>query len=163
MTHLRSASLACALSFLALPAASQEITLGLGVTDFSESGDDSAVFDFEYRHSSFFERRRFSAAFGVNASVSAEGDLFVGAGLWNRVQFDNGVFIDSSIMPGFYEEGTAGNDLGQTFEIRSLLGVGYKFDNGRAISAAIAHKSNAGLSDDNPGANSYSIRYHISF
>lgn len=163
MTTFRIATLAIAISLPAVPVAAQEFTLGLGATDFNASGDDSAIFDFEYRHSPFFQRNRFSSAFGANASVTGEGDLFVGAGLWSRFQFENGLFLETSVMPGLYDEGTDGNDLGSAFEIRSLFGIGYKFDSGRAISAAIAHKSNASLADDNPGMNSYSIRYHFSF
>ncbi|WP_299281135.1 acyloxyacyl hydrolase [uncultured Tateyamaria sp.] len=148
---------------LSAPASAQELTFALGATDFGEGGEDSAVFDFEYRHTPFVQKRIRSHAFGANASVSGEGDVFIGAGLWTRWQWDSGWFIDSSLMPGLFEEGTDGNDLGSSFEFRSLLGLGYQFDNGRAVSAAISHKSNASLADDNPGMNSYSIRYHVKF
>ena len=66
-------------------------------------------------------------------------------------------------MPGLFEEGTDGNDLGLAFEVRSLAGLGYRFDSGSAISLAVSHKSNAGLGDSNPGANALLLRYHRSF
>ena len=163
MTSFRVAALAIVVSLVPVYTIAQEITLGLGATDFRDDGEDSAIFEFEYRHRPFFERRRFSTAIGATASVTGKGDLFVGAGIWNRFQFENGVFIESSFMPGLSNAGTTNNDLGSTLEFRSLLGVGYKFDNARAISAGLAHKSNAGLGDDNPGLNTLSIRYHISF
>jgi hypothetical protein len=141
----------------------QEMTLGLGATDYGDVGKDSVAFEVEYRHKPFSQRRVASFAWGANASVSAEGDVFVGGGFWARWQWNSGWFIDNSIMPGVYKEGTSNNDLGSAFEIRSLLGVGYKFDDGSAISAAFAHKSNASLATDNPGANTYMVRYHISF
>ncbi|MEL6465089.1 MAG: acyloxyacyl hydrolase [Pseudomonadota bacterium] len=149
---------------LSLTAASaQELVFGLGGTDFTEEGDDSVALDLEYRHSPFLERTVLSLAFGANLGVTGEGDVFIGGGLWSRWQWQSGWFIDASVMPGLYEEGTDGNDLGSAFEIRSLLGVGYQFANGNALSAAISHKSNASLADDNPGMNVYSVRYHLKF
>ncbi|MBV7409036.1 acyloxyacyl hydrolase [Maritimibacter sp. DP1N21-5] len=147
----------------ATSASAQEWTLGLGTTDFGDQGQDSLALDLEYRHTPFIEKRVLSVAWGVNVALSAEGDSFIGGGIWSRWQWQNGWFIDNSIMPGFFEEGTAGNDLGSSFEIRSLLGVGYQFDNGHALSAAISHKSNASLADDNPGMNTYTLRYHFRF
>lgn len=144
-------------------ATAQEWTFGLGATDFGDQGDDSVALDLEYRHKPFVERRVMSVALGANLALTGEGDVFVGGGIWSRWQWQSGWFIDNSIMPGLYEEGTEGNDLGSAFEIRSLLGVGYQFDNGHAISAAISHKSNASLAEDNPGMNTYSIRYHFKF
>ncbi len=164
MTRIRVAFCSSVLLLLTtLTANAQELTFGLGTTDYGDAGQDSVAFDLEYRHAPFLQRRVMSVALGANASVSAEGDLFVGGGIWTRWQWDSGWFIDNSIMPGLYEEGVAGNDLGSAFEIRSLLGVGYQFDNGHAISAAFSHKSNASLATDNPGMNLYTIRYHISF
>lgn len=64
-------------------------------------------------------------------------------------------------MPGAFDEGPEGNDLGHTFEIRTLLGTGYRFDNGSSISASGFHISNAGLGDTNPGADGILIRYHF--
>lgn len=144
-------------------ASAQEVTFALGTTDYGEGGQDSAIFDLEYRHTPFLQKRVLSVAWGANASVTGEGDAFIGGGIWSRWQWNSGWFIDNSIMPGLYEEGTFQNFLGSTFQIRSLLGVGYQFDNGHAISAAISHKSNANLADENPGMNAYSLRYHFRF
>ncbi|MEL6885095.1 MAG: acyloxyacyl hydrolase [Pseudomonadota bacterium] len=156
-----------ALALIALLAASgveaQEITLGLGTTDYGEQGSDGAAFALEHKHRPFRQKRVMSLSFGAAATVSAEGDVFLGGGLWTRWEWPSGWFVDNSVMPGLYEEGTAGNDLGSTLQIRSLLGVGYRFDNGGALSVALTHKSNAGLADDNPGANAYLLRYHFSF
>jgi lipid A 3-O-deacylase len=147
----------------ATPSQAQEFTFALGATDFDDTGADSAVFDIEYRHKPFVQRRVRSHALGANASVSAEGDVFIGGGMWTRWKWDSGWFIDTSLMPGLFEEGTSGNYLGSTFIIRSQWSVGYNFGNGRAVSAAVSHKSNAGLADENPGMNTYSIRYHFEF
>jgi len=147
----------------AMSAQAQEWVFGLGASDFGDAGQDSAILDVEYRYAPFVQKRVRSMAWGVNASVTGEGDLFVGGGLWTRWQWDSGWFIDNSIMPGLFEEGPSGNDLGSAFQIRSLLGVGYQFDNGSAVSLALSHKSNASLAEDNPGMNGYTIRYHLNF
>ena len=143
--------------------AAQELTLGLGATDYTDVGTNSAAFEVEYRHSAFVERPVLSLALGANASVSGKGDLFAGGGLWARWHWDSGWFIDGSVMPGVYGKGKDGNDLGSTFEIRSLLGLGYSFGTGRTVSIAASHKSNASTADNNPGTNTYLIRYHFSF
>lgn len=149
--------------FSPLSLTAQELTFGLGTTDYGDQGTDGAAFEVEYRHSPFVERRVMSIAWGGNVSLTSEGDAFIGAGVWTRWQWQSGFFIDNSVMPGLYNEGTPGNDLGSAFEIRSLLALGYQFDNGSAVSAALTHKSNASLATDNPGANTYMIRYHMSF
>ena len=146
-----------------LRAAAQELVFGVGAIDFQEQGQDSGVFDVSYRHRPFVQRRVASLAFGASANVTGEGDVFLGGGVWAKWQWENGWFVDLSVMPGAYFEGQDGNDLGSTFEIRSLAGLGYRFDNGAAVSAAVMHKSNAGIGSDNPGANAFLIRYHYGF
>lgn len=161
MKHLCSAVLLVV--FTTTAGSAQEWVLGVGVSDFGDQGQDSATLDIEYRHTPFVNKRLLSVALGTNLAVTAEGDVFLGAGLWSRWQWQSGWFIDNSIMPGLFEEGTPGNSLGSAFEIRSLLGVGYQFDHGGAVSVAISHRSNASLASDNPGMNVYSVRYHRSF
>ena len=65
------------------------------------------------------------------------------------------------MLPGAYIEGTALNDLGSTFEIRSQLAVGKRFKSGKALSLALSHKSNASTADINPGVNALTLRWHI--
>ncbi|MDC0115987.1 acyloxyacyl hydrolase [Octadecabacter sp.] len=162
MSNLRAPFFAITLSVLAVPVTAQEFTYGVGFADFQESdGQDTGVFDLEYRHKPFFQRGRFSSAIGANTSITAEVDAFAGIGLWNRVQFENGMFFESSIMPGLYEEGTSDNDLGSTFVFRGQGALGYTFDGGRAISAAVSRKSNFNFGDGDQTQLTYSIRYRI--
>ena len=155
-----------AVFFLGLgPTASlaQEWTLGIGTSDFGDRGSDSLAVNLENRHTAFLQKRILSLALGTGFDATAEGDVFVGGGLWARWAWDSGWFIDCSIMPGFYDAGAPGNDLGSALELRSLVGLGYRFANGGAMSAALTHKSNAGLATDNPGENVYLLRYHFQF
>jgi hypothetical protein len=151
-------------TFSAAPAVAQEWIFGLGYSSFSRPGaTDSAQLAVEYQHTPFLEKGRFTARPAGVISVQTEGDVFIGAGVAGRFSFDNNWFIETSVMPGAFFEGPDLNDLGSTFEIRSLLGVGYDFENGQAMSLAILHKSNASTADINPGVNTILLRWHRRF
>jgi len=159
----KTALLAAAVSAAAaMPAAAQEVTLGLGYSDYHrETAEDGAQFAVDYLHSPFHEKGRLSARFGATLEVQETGDVFAGAGISAVIDLNNDWFIENSVMPGAYHESSAGNDLGSAFEIRTLLAVGKRFANGRAVSLAFSHKSNASTADENPGVNTLTLRWHI--
>lgn len=153
-----------ALFALVAPAAAQEWVFGVGYSDFSRNGaEDSALISAEYHHTPFYENGRLSSAFGAVLSAQTEGDVFVGAGLVATLDLNDKWFLETSVMPGAFFESAALNDLGSTFEIRSLLGVGRNLNNGQKVSLAILHKSNASTGNINPGVNSVLLRWHTSF
>lgn len=158
----RRAQLAACFLAAAIPttAISQELTIGPGATDYPAAGTDSGILSFEYRHSPFYQQGIFSAAFAANISTTEESDLFAGAGVALRWSWDGGWFVDFSLMPGYYDEGLPGNDLGSDLEFRSLLGLGYQFQSGQSVSLAVTHKSNASLDNVNPGADAVLLRWH---
>lgn len=159
----RPAQIAAVFLTAALPASgsAQELVVGAGATDYAAAGTDSAILSLGYRHSPFYERNAFSAAIAANINVTEESDLFVGAGVALRWAWDSGWFVDFSLMPGYYDAGTPGNDLGSDLEFRSLLGLGYQFEGGQSLSLAITHKSNASLDTVNPGADAVLLRWHV--
>ncbi|KIC36864.1 MULTISPECIES: acyloxyacyl hydrolase [unclassified Leisingera] len=147
---------------MAAPAAAQEVTLGLGYSDYHrETAENGALFAAEYLHTPFYEKGRMSARFGGTLQVVETGDVFAGIGISGLIDLNNNWFIETSVMPGAYHESSPENDLGSAFEIRSLLAVGKRFQNGKAVSLAISHKSNASTADENPGVNSLTLRWHI--
>ncbi len=161
MKHIAALAAALALS-AAAPADAQEISIGLGYSEFSRPGaENSAVISLDYRHRPFYEKGRFSAGFGAALDVQETGDLFVGAGIAGKWALQNQWFIDASILPGAYFENVSLNDLGSTFEIRSMIGFGRSFANGTALSLSLSHKSNASTAAINPGVNSFHLRWHI--
>ncbi|CAM3737368.1 acyloxyacyl hydrolase [Phaeobacter inhibens] len=148
----------------ALPAAAQDWIFSAGYSSFSRAGaEDSALVSVEYQHDAFWQRGNFDALFGAALDVQTTGDLFVGAGVVGKWHLRQGWFIETSVMPGAYAESVRLNDLGSTFEIRSALAVGKTFENGRALSLALTHKSNASTADINPGVNSLLLRWHVPF
>ncbi|WP_264212356.1 acyloxyacyl hydrolase [Leisingera thetidis] len=159
----KTAMLAAALSTaMALPAAAQEVALGLGYADYHrQTAEDGAMFAVDYMHAPFHQKGRLSARFGAALEVQETGDVFAGVGISAVIDLNNDWFIENSVMPGAYHESSAGNDLGSAFEIRTLLAVGKRFRNGKAVSLAFSHKSNASTADENPGVNALALRWHI--
>jgi hypothetical protein len=146
----------------AQPATSQEIVLGAGYTDYSLNGaEDGAIFSLEYIHSPFYEKGRFSARLSGVIEVAETGDTFIGGGVSGNWDLQHNWFIEASVLPGAYSEGISFNDLGSTFEVRSQIAVGKRFNNGKALSLALGHKSNASTGRINPGVNAVMLRWHI--
>lgn len=153
-----------ALSAFATMAPAQSVIFGAGYADFSDSFSvDQAIFSLEYQHRPFHQAERFSATWGVAISSDKDGDSHIGAGLIGTYRFADRWFVEGSVMPGYYNESLALNDLGGSFQIRSLLGLGYTLDGGNAVSMAITHKSNASTQEKNPGVNALMLRYHLNF
>ncbi len=151
---------------LVLPSATsaQEWILGAGFADFSRQGAvDGAILSLEYHHTPFYTRGRLDIGWAGAAVVHDTGDAFLGVGLTGRYALDANWFIDATVLPGVFVENEALNNLGSAFEIRSLLGIGYRFDNGAALSLALTHKSNASTAPINPGVNSILLRWHFAF
>lgn len=102
--------------------------------------------------------RRFGALEPVlGLSVSSDGDTWVGAGLQWTGSLPHQSFVQLSLLPGLYAQ-TGGPDLGHMVEFRSSAGVGYAFDNGARLSLQFDHRSNADLSDPNPGLETFGLR-----
>lgn len=150
------------LSAHATSAQERELAIGLGYSEFSRPGaENGALVSLDYRHRPFWEHGIFTARFGAALDVQETGDLFLGGGLAGRWDLGQSWFIDASIIPGAYFESVALNDLGSTFEIRSMIGVGHSFGNGKALSVSLSHKSNASTAAINPGVNSLHLRWHL--
>ncbi|WP_197915822.1 acyloxyacyl hydrolase [Thiosulfatihalobacter marinus] len=155
---------ALGLAATAAPAPAQEVIVGLGYSDFSlGNAIDSAAIELEYQSAPFYSVGNLSVSWGAVLGTDLEGDAFVGAGIVNKYNFDDRWFAELSLMPGAYFEGPAVNDLGDTLEFRTLLGLGYTLKNNAALSLAFVHKSNAGISTTNPGVNTVLLRYHYRF
>jgi len=63
---------------------------------------------------------------------------------------------------GAYQEGD-GSDLGGVFQFRLALGVSYQFADKSRAGLTLAHVSNAGIHDDNPGEDEIYLTYALPF
>jgi len=118
---------------------------------------------FELHAEPFYQIGRFELGLAGSVVADAAGDLFVGAGLAGLYPLDRRWFIEASVLPGYYRASDPANRLGNDFEIRSLLGIGYTLDSGNSLSLAIAHISNASTAPVNPGANGIQLRWRRRF
>jgi lipid A 3-O-deacylase len=63
-------------------------------------------------------------------------------------------------MGGYHEGDSA--DLGGVFQFRESIDLAYRFDNGHRLGVRVAHISNAGIHDKNPGEEEILLTYSFS-
>lgn len=142
-----------------------EFVIGLGEDDFGgNTGDNSLSIVLEYHLDPFFAGRRSTYSWAGAVELDEDDDIYVGVGVHARWRLADGPwFLEASFMPGYYDQGQSGNDLGGNLQFRSLLGVGYELKSGNKISVAIDHKSNGSIEDQNPGEEMLVLRYSFNF
>lgn len=98
----------------------------------------------------------------VGASLTNDGDFWFGAGgKWSSERIsDSPIFVELSLMPGFYARGD-GPDIGFPIQYRGALGAGVNLGDVASLSMFFDHRSNANASDLNPGIETLGIRYSI--
>jgi lipid A 3-O-deacylase len=120
--------------------------------------------------------RRSSLSAGANAEYRFGRKLFViGPALGLVANLDGGVYgyfglyADISIGPivlspqvaaGGYRQGDS-IDLGGELQFRESVDLSYRFDSGSRLGVRLAHISNAGIYEDNPGAEEAYVTYAI--
>ncbi len=151
-----------AAGFLAMilsPAQAADWVIGGGYSDFSgDRAEDAVALTLEVHGAPRWALGAVGVGFGGAFMIDDIGDAWVGVGLSGLAALGDRWFVEASVMPGIYAEGQDRNDLGDTVEFRSLIGLGYVLDRDTRVSVAFDHRSNAGLGDDNPGENTVSLR-----
>lgn len=94
------------------------------------------------------------------AGVMATSDsaVFGYAGVLVDVPLGDSFVATLSFAPGAFHDGD-GKDLGNGLEFRSQIEVAYRFENRSRLGLSVSHISNAGLGDENPGAESVMLTY----
>ncbi|QPM91078.1 acyloxyacyl hydrolase [Pseudooceanicola algae] len=95
----------------------------------------------------------------VGLSVSDKGDTWVGGGAAWTGYIDQ-AYIQLHLMPGFHAQGR-GPQIGTVLEFRSGVELGYEAHNGIRYGVSYDHRSNAELSETNPGLET--MQFRISF
>lgn len=95
----------------------------------------------------------------IGASLTSDNDFWFGAGgKWSTERIsDSPVFIELSLMPGLYAQGS-GPDLGFPLQFRGSLGAGVNFGDTASLSVFFDHRSNANATETNPGIETLGIR-----
>jgi hypothetical protein len=95
----------------------------------------------------------------VGAEGTSDGAIYGVGGVLVDVPLGPFVFTPS-FGTGLYSPGD-GKRLGSPIEFRSMLELGYEFENQSRFSLGYSHISNAGITQTNPGTNMLSVYYHI--
>ena len=153
-------SLACAalllpsLSGPARASGPDYILLGAGATDFIRQQPLAGDFRAEYRSSlslvPFYEQY-VQVHPWVGGELSTWGAAWGGVGILLDIPIGSTpFFLSPSFGVGAYGR-NHGKNLGSVAEFRSEFEGGYKFSDGKRVSIAFSHISNAGLTRRNPG------------
>lgn len=148
-----------AFSVAAAPARADDIdrlSIGVGAFDVFDS-ETAADFRVEYRpgNSIVWELRPW-----LGAEVTSDGGVYGAAGFLYDYDLGNKWVITPSIGGGLYADG-GGKDMGSAVQFRTQIEAGYNLENGSRLSAALSHQSNWGIDDNNPGAETLGVYYHI--
>jgi hypothetical protein len=135
--------------------APERLSVQFGDTYFQEEviGDEIyGIYDLPKRYGAFQPT--------VGASLTSDNDFWMGAGVkWSTERItDSPIFIELSLMPGLYISGD-GPSLGFPVQFRGALGAGYNFESGSSLSVFFDHRSNANVTELNPGIETLGIRY----
>jgi lipid A 3-O-deacylase len=150
----RLALLVLLLLLLGAPAGAGESTpvAALGVIGVEGGEKRAAIFELEYR----FPAWRFGIGPVIGAAGTTNGGTYERVGLGRDVPFAERWNAHFSLCGGAYQRG-GGKDLGRGFEFRSAVDVSYRLRPDLRVGLVLAHLSNAGLSQQNPGVETLSV------
>jgi lipid A 3-O-deacylase len=114
----------------------------------------AALFGAEYR--SDFTDLIFTPM--VGGFVTTDGGLYGYGGVFIDLDLSKQVVLRPSLSVGAYSDGN-GKDLGGVLEFRSAIELAWRFENRSRLGVEISHLSNAGIYDNNPGAESMTVNY----
>lgn len=132
------------------------VSVGLGYYDVFDN-EEAVDFRIEYRPGTpiIWELRPW-----LGAEVTSDGAVYGAAGFLYDFHLGNNWMLIPSLGAGLYADGD-GKDLGSVIEFRSMLELGYQFDNASRASVGFSHISNAGIDNRNPGTEILSLYYHM--
>jgi lipid A 3-O-deacylase len=130
--------------------------VGLGAFDVKDRRSArSGAANLEYR----FGRKLFVIGSALGLVANLEGGLYGYFGLYADISVGP-VVISPQVAAGGYSRGNS-EDLGGVFEFRETVDLSYRFGNGSQLGVRLAHISNAGLYDENPGLEEAYVVYSI--
>ncbi|MEI6986487.1 MAG: acyloxyacyl hydrolase [Rhodospirillaceae bacterium] len=95
----------------------------------------------------------------LGVEATSDGAVYGLGGILFDIPLGPFVFTPS-FGAGLYSSGS-GKKLGSPIEFRTMVELGYQFDNQSRFSVGYSHISNAGITTTNPGSNILSVYYHV--
>lgn len=151
------------LSLLWTSANAGSVVFAVGVEALDRGDSQSGTFAIEYKTLPFYRFGSLTTGFTTASRAEEDGDFFLGGGIVGEWRMTSSWFVELSVLPGYYESGENGTELGGNFQFRSLLGFGYTMRNNSSISLAVDHLSNSSIDEVNPGTESIAIRFEQRF
>jgi len=133
-----------------------DLTMALGGFNVDDSA--KAMAQIEYRFAADWSGFRPQAGLFATEDSAA----YAYAGLGYPVALGEQWALVPSVSAGYYHQG-ADKDLGYDLEFYSQLRLEYRLSAAAALGCGIGHISNAGIGDDNPGAETLYLSYRLDF
>ncbi len=132
------------------------LSLGVGAFDVGRERTREAQFEGQFR--SAYKLWVFNPMAGL--AVNTDGAVYAYAGISLDIFLGNRFVVRPSFAPGFYGRGSS-KDLGSVLEFRSGIELALRFDDRSRLGVEFYHRSNASISDRNPGEESLMLTYAI--
>ena len=148
------------------PAVAQDpdfLSVGVGMFNFVERNEDTVEGRIEYNFGQkAFASNSYFKGLGPMIGLMANGDggVFGYGGGYFDLQFGDHVIVWPALGVGGYRKGDS-SELGGVFQFHLGVMVAYRFDNDHRLGLNLAHISNGGLQDANPGNNSLLLTYSL--
>jgi hypothetical protein len=154
----RRSGWAALLVFAAAPAgaAGHTAVASFGVFGPEPGENRAALLDLEFR----FPVWRWGIGPVLGAGATSEGANYVRAGLGRDFSLGSRWNVNLGLAGGGYVRG-GGKELGRGVEFRSAIDLSYRVRPDLRLGLALAHLSNAGLSEQNPGVETLTITMAI--
>ncbi len=146
--------------FELLPSGKGMLMIGAGAFNaFGQTGseDASAMVNVEYLSG----KKIYYLGMVTGGLVNSDSGGFVYVGSYADIRYKR--FIATPVLSvGAYNQG-ASRDLGGTLQFRSSITLAYELEGKSRIGVRVAHTSNAGIHDENPGENEILATYSFYF
>lgn len=129
---------------------------GFNVLDMDDGGA-SAAGQIQLR----WGRKLYFVGPAIGLMGNTDGGGFGYGGVYADIAVGDVVFTPL-LGAGGYAEGDS-SDLGGVFQFRTALGITHEFDDGTRFGVRVAHISNAGIHDDNPGEEELYLTFALPF
>lgn len=130
--------------------------LGLGAFDVRDyEGELAAAANLEYR----FGRKFVVVGPALGLVANTGGGIYGYFALYADISIGP-VVLTPQLAAGGYREGDS-LDLGGVFAFREALDLSYRFEDGGRLGVRIAHISNAGIYERNPGVEEAYVTYSL--
>jgi hypothetical protein len=159
MRYLAAAWALAVVLCCAVPASAQDqlqyITVNIGAFDVFDE-DAEALGAVEWR--SDFTQLILTPMLG--GFVTTDGSVYGYGGVFIDIYLTDQFVARPSAAVGAYSKGS-GKDLGGTLEFRTAIELAWQFANSSRLGVELAHVSNAGIYDVNPGAETLTVNYSL--